>query len=136
VIVLGFGMTLVVAPLTTTVMNAVDPKHAGIASGVNNAVSRIAGLMAIAVLGILLVTSFSSRAGQSLDRIALSSGERGSVDRELPKLAGAEIENIPAAHRAPVRQAIDESFVAAFRIVMLTAAAVAACAGVAGIFTG
>jgi EmrB/QacA subfamily drug resistance transporter len=137
VIVLGLGMTLVVAPLTTTVMNAVDPRHAGIASGVNNAVSRIAGLMAIAVLGILLVTSFSSRADQSLDRIALASGERGAVDRELPKLAGAEIDAIlPAAHRAPVQRAIDESFVAAFRLVMLTAAAVAACAGIAGLFTG
>src|SRR5262249_1503111 len=129
-VVAGLGMSVVVAPLTTTGMNAVEAQHAGIASGVNNAASRVAGLVASAVLGIVLVSGFQSSVGQTLDRITLTSTERAAVDRELPRLAGAEIDSRWAPdRRAEIRRTIDDAFVSAFRVVMLTAAAVAACAG-------
>ena len=133
VAILGFGMAIVVAPLTTTAMGAVETQHAGVASGVNNAVARVAGLVAIAVFGVVLVRAFDARVSPALDRIALAPTARATVNRQLPKLAGAELdESVSAAQRSEVRHAIDESFVSAFRFAMLGAAALALAAAVAG----
>jgi EmrB/QacA subfamily drug resistance transporter len=133
VAILGFGMAIVVAPLTTTAMSAVETQHAGVASGVNNAVARVAGLVAIAVFGVLLVRTFDARISPALDRIALAATARAAVDRQLPKLAGAELDaSINAEQRAEVRHAIDDSFVSAFRFAMLGTAALAFASAVAG----
>ena len=64
-------MAITVAPLTTTVMGAVETGHAGVASGVNNAVSRIAGLLAVAVFGVVLVRTFDARVRPQIDRLEL-----------------------------------------------------------------
>jgi EmrB/QacA subfamily drug resistance transporter len=125
VVVLGFGMAITVAPLTTTVMDAVEREHAGVASGINNAVARVAGLLAIAVFGVLLVNTFGARARPALDRLSLPSTERTAVDRELSKMAGADVD-------AAVRPVIDEAFVSAFRVVMITAAVLALAAAAVG----
>jgi EmrB/QacA subfamily drug resistance transporter len=133
VVVLGVGMAFVVAPLTTTAMAAVDTRHAGVASGVNNAVARVAGLVAIAVFGIVLVRSFDARAAAALDRLELPAAARAAVSRELPKLAGANIDaSVEPAQRDAARRAIDESFVFAFRVVMTAAAGVALSAALMG----
>jgi EmrB/QacA subfamily drug resistance transporter len=133
VAVLGFGMAIVVAPLTTTAMSAVETQHAGVASGVNNAVARVAGLIAIAVFGIALVRTFDARVRPALDQLGLPVAARAAVDRELPKLAGTDISApMASAQRAAARRAIDSSFVSAFRLVMIGAAALALAAAVAG----
>ena len=131
--VLGFGMAIVVAPLTTTAMTAVETQHAGVASGVNNAVARVAGLIAIAVFGIALVRIFDARVGPALDQLRLPAAARTAINRELPKLAGAEVEGrVEGAQRAGTQRAIKAAFVSAFRLVMIGTSALALAAAVAG----
>jgi len=131
--VLGLGMTIVVAPLTTTAMRAVEAQHAGVASGVNNAIARVAGLMAIAIFGILLTRSFDRRVHAALDGLGLPAAARASIDRELPKLAGAEIgASIEPDGRDAARRAIDDSFVSSFSVIMIVAAGVALGGAAAG----
>src|SRR6266853_1493867 len=73
-VVLGFGLAVSVAPLTTVVMDAVDQDRVGTASGVNNAVARVAGLLSIAVLGVAMVTAFSFHLNRSLLDLAIPAG--------------------------------------------------------------
>lgn len=134
-IVLGLGMAFTVAPLTTTVMNSVESMHSGVASGVNNAVSRVAGLIAIAVFGVVLASVFTLRVEMRLQGIALHSDARAAVVRELPKMAGADlaaVPGLPPASRDTLRRAIDESFASAYRTVMLGAAGLAIVAAFVG----
>src|SRR6266849_3101463 len=124
--VLGLGMAISVAPLTTTVMNSVKQSHAGIASGVNNAVSRTAGLLAVAVLGLLMVQTFNRSFDRNLDQIAVSAETRRTLDTERSKLAAAEIPiEVSEETRVAVKQAINASFIRGFRIVMLAGALLA-----------
>ncbi len=135
VVVLAFGMAITVAPLTTTVMSAVDPRHAGAASGVNNAVARVAALLAIAVISVVLAGTFEARVRPALNRLALSSAARQHVDRELAKMAGADLAQgtslLPEEQRV-VRAIIDDGFVFAFRLVMIGAATLAFAAAAIG----
>lgn len=136
VVVLALGMGLTVAPLTTTVMTAAGREHAGVASGVNNAVARVGGLVAIAVFGVVLAQRFESRVEPRLSTIPLTANARADVDRELPKMAGARLDTIASlttAQRHDVRAVVDQSFVSAYRIVMLLAAAIAGLAALVGL---
>src|SRR6266516_2340894 len=118
-VVLGLGMAVSVAPLTTTVMNAVPRNRVGIASGVNNAVARAAGLLAIAVLGIAMLHAFNNALEQRLSAWELPPSARQSLQAQRSKLAAASLpEDVDALTQQAISHAIDESFVYAFRWVM------------------
>ncbi len=141
-IVLGFGMTLTVAPLTTAVMAAVSDRRSGVASGINNAVARVAGLLAVAVLGIVFVFSYQAALASRLERLQLppeqrhalltlqplasSQDERGDISEHPFAAAGAEPRSTREVNAAIAADAIR----AALRAVALVGAACALGAAV------
>jgi hypothetical protein len=134
VCLLGIGMTITVAPLTTTVMGAVETAHAGVASGINNTVSRVAGLLAIAVFGVLLARRFDTEVKPRLDQLQLAPAVRAQIDRQLPKMAGADLKSVPVddRERHAVQKSIDDAFVSGFRLVVYAAAILALAAAAFG----
>jgi MFS family permease len=125
-VVLGIGMTISVAPLTTTVMGAVEQRHAGIASGINNAVSRSAGLLAVAALGVILLSVFSRGLDRRLAGLDLPTATRHALESDRNRLVALEAPaSADAGTRKRVDEAVDESFVAGYRVTMLTAAGLA-----------
>jgi EmrB/QacA subfamily drug resistance transporter len=126
VLVLGLGMAITVAPLTTAVMGAVGSNHSGVASGINNAVSRTAGLLAIAVLGIVVLGVFNSSLDSRIARLDVPTETRQALDQERIKLAGAEVpESASEELRQSLKSAIAESFLDGFRVAMLIGAGMA-----------
>lgn len=138
VVVLGLGMAISVAPLTTTVMSAVSEERAGTASGINNAVARVAGLLAIAVLGIVMLHTFSRQFEERVAAMNIPSEIRHSLLEQRVKLAGIELPaNMPAETRVQIKQAIAASFVSGFRLILLVAAGLSlASAGSAWLMIG
>jgi EmrB/QacA subfamily drug resistance transporter len=131
VVVLGFGMALSVAPLTTTVMNSVPANRVGIASGINNAVSRAAGLLAIAALGIVMLHVFNRSIDSRLSNLEVSAEVRRSLEDQRINLAATTIpQDVAPPMRQGLKRAINESFVKGFRRVMLLGAVLALASGV------
>jgi EmrB/QacA subfamily drug resistance transporter len=131
IVVLGLGMATSVAPLTTTVMNAVPGNRVGIASGINNAISRAAGLLAIAVLGIVMLHVFNRALDRRLSTLQVPAAIRHSLEDQRIKLAAPVLsDQIPPELREVLRQAVNESFVDGFRCVMLVGAALALASGI------
>jgi MFS family permease len=124
IVVLGLGMSISVAPLTTTVMNSVPQHQSGIASGINNAVSRAAGLLAIAVFGIIMLHVFNHALDQNLQYYGLSAD--AIPKHERMKLAAIQMPKL--------RNIINHSFIAGFRIVMFVSAGFAVTSAISAHF--
>jgi predicted MFS family arabinose efflux permease len=129
-VVLGLGMSATVAPLTTAVMTAFGPDRAGVASGINNAVSRTAALLSIAVFGLVAYERFGSSLARRLATMGLAPDVRSLLWRERGKLGALPIpHSLPGPLRRSLEQAVDAAFVDAFRTIMLLAAVLAVSAG-------
>jgi MFS family permease len=125
-VTLGLGMAVTVAPLTTVVMTSVDEHHVGTASGINNAVSRMAGVLAIAIFGVVMVQTFGQRLVASLSDLHLDPSVLGSIQSRVAELGALQ----PPAGLSPsmashVQRDIGEAFVFSFRLIMML------CAGLA-----
>jgi EmrB/QacA subfamily drug resistance transporter len=126
VVTLGLGMAVSVAPLTTVVMDAVDRDHVGTASGINNAVARVAALLAIAVLGVVMVTEFSAHLNRYLANVAMPADVRTSLQSNEIKLAALKPpEGTEPQTAAAIESAIVAAFVFAFRLTMWICVALA-----------
>lgn len=126
VLVMSLGMAASVAPLTTAVMGAVEERHAGIASGVNNAVSRTAGLVSIAVLGIVMSGVFAREFKGRLRSLNLPAEARAALEAQTSRLASVKLpDGLEGESKRLVERAAAESFVGGFRVVVLIGAALA-----------
>jgi EmrB/QacA subfamily drug resistance transporter len=132
IVVLGLGMSLVIAPLTTTALNSVAGSHSGLASGVNNAVSRTAGLLAIPVLGIFVFLVFSGSLDTHVRDLDLSPRAQQQLEAEKVDLGGAEVPpGISGRTAEEIETAVDLSFLKGFRLAMYIAAGSALASAVA-----
>jgi len=136
IVLLGVGMGITVAPLTTAVMSSVASHLAGTASGINNSVSRVAGVLVIAVAGALALILFSHALQAHTASISLDSAARAALSAQASRLGGAAVPaEVAAASAGAVREAIRLAFVDTFRVVMLICAALAwVGAALAGLF--
>ncbi|BDE06800.1 MFS transporter [Vulcanimicrobium alpinum] len=131
-VLLGIGGVFFVAPLTTTVFDAVDTAESGVASGVNNAVARTAGLLAIALFGFILAGVFVNGMGARVAREHLSPATQRVVHDQIGKLYGGSVpRDVPARDRDAVARAVREGYLAGFRAVM--GASVIVCVLAAGV---
>jgi EmrB/QacA subfamily drug resistance transporter len=125
VIVMSLGMAITVSPLTTAVMGSVPTHNAGTASGINNAVSRSAGLLSIAIFGLIFLAVFSSSLDSHLAQFQLPPVLVQSIEAQSAKLAGIQIPPTSSAAHAAIKGSIDAAFLSGFRLVSLM------CAGLA-----
>jgi EmrB/QacA subfamily drug resistance transporter len=126
IVLLGLGMATSVAPLTTVVMTSLSADRAGVASGVNNSVARVAALLAIAIFGLVMLHAFNIALDRRLDSLRLPPEARRQLDNDRAKLAAMEPPpTLDMETTASVRRAIADSFIVGFRWVLTLAAALA-----------
>ena len=124
VLVFGLGMAFTVAPLTATVMGSAGQQFSGVASGINNAMSRIANVFANAIFGALAVLLFTGTLGRELD--GMRGGERQAVMAQAADLGNAAVPaDVPAADRAAVSTAYHNAFISAYAWILRISATLA-----------
>jgi hypothetical protein len=124
VLLLGVGVTLAVAPLTTAVMSSVEESKTGIASAVNNALSRLAGLVSVSVLVFVLVHGFSARLASELSKSNLPVNAQQEMTTQEARLHDTPIPNgLTIAQHDEAAGMLDRAFFAGYRSVMMWCAA-------------
>ncbi len=133
---IGIGLGTTVAPLTAAVMGAVGEKYSGVASGVNNAVARTAGVLAIAVFGVMALNLYRSSVLEATNKIGLSPNITTEIEMETYQFIGAKV---PASLKESAAQQVkgiyQNSFVKAFNKVVGLAAILCAMGGVLAFVT-
>ncbi len=132
--VLGLGLAATVAPLTTTVMNSVATGNAGAASGINNAASRIAGLLSVAAFGAIMAPIFDRNLDARLRSVTtIAPAALEAIQAQRGKLAAIDVPaNVDAKSRAGAERAIGQAFVTGFRWIMAASALLAAASAIIG----
>jgi EmrB/QacA subfamily drug resistance transporter len=132
--VFGLGLAITVAPLTSTVLADADESNAGIASGVNNAIARVAGLIAIAAVGAVVAASFSTRLEDELgSQVNRPEVARAVNEAEDQPLAAVEVQGVPEDVQASVREGAVDASVGAFRVGIGISTALVALGGILGL---
>jgi EmrB/QacA subfamily drug resistance transporter len=135
-LIMGFGMAVSVAPLTAAVMAAVPDRQVGVASGVNNAVTDIASLLAVAVFGAAGLAVFDRMLDSELANLGTTPQLAEAVAAVKRTLAGSDLpSDLSARTQAALQAAISSSFAASFRLLMLAAAGLAALSALAAAVT-
>ncbi len=134
--VLGIGMAIIISPLTTAVMESVSLRESGVASGINNTVGRIAGLLAIAIMGVFALTTFNRSLDHDLSSVDLTVEARQSIDDQRIKILLIDIpEELESETKTKVKAAIENSFLASFRLMMLISAGLVLLGTFVALFT-
>jgi EmrB/QacA subfamily drug resistance transporter len=133
-LVFGVGLSMTVAPLTMTVLADADESNAGIASGVNNAIARVASLVAIAAVGAVVAAAFESRleegVGDQANLPRVAAAIEGARDQPL---ATVDVQGVPENVQASVREAAKDASVGAFHVGIWIATALVALGGILGL---
>jgi EmrB/QacA subfamily drug resistance transporter len=131
IVVFGLGLSATVAPLTATVLDSVEERHVGIASGVNNGISRVAGLLAIAVLGAVISAGFGSTLDSNLGGRPLGPRAARAVDSAKKQpLAVPSTGKLPASQAQRVETAAADASTSAFHLGILIAGLLMIAGGV------
>ena len=121
-LLLGIGMGITVAPLTTAVMGAISEKNAGIASGINNTVARAAGVLAVALMGALVLFSFKNSIEKEITAMDFPNNIKNEIIFESSKLAAAEVpDSLSSDNKEIVKKLFKISFIRAFNKVVYVA---------------